>query len=387
MLLIDICFVSHSTGRSQRGYYPDTPNKRNQDACLVLPPKDTNGRAGYFGVYDGHGTYGDKVSEFVRDSLPKLIKKSMSEGTYVDSPNFDEAYSNIFVDCNKKLHKYGKIDDYTSGTTAASVWIENKTVKVANIGDSRVIIGRKRTGGQKSTATKGSQGSTHEAIPLSSDQTPYRKDERERIKKTGARILSIDMLDGTVPIHENWDNIELGVDVDESGDPPRVWHPTEEYPGNAFTRSIGDMISEPLGVYAIPELRTHVLLDLDEYIVVASDGIWEFMTNQQCLDIITAAKDLDEACEAIVTEACRLWLEKEERTDDITAIIIKRKKHRKKDFQKTYTIHHRESKSFKESKTFKTGSRPMKANPMKTKKLNRMKSRASIYDVDAEIGL
>ena len=228
----------------------------------------------YFGVYDGHGTYGDKVSEFVRDSLPKLIKKSMSKGTYVDSPNFDEAYSNIFVDCNKKLHKYGKIDDYTSGTTAASVWIENKTVKVANIGDSRVIIGRKRTGGQKSTVTKGSQGSTHEAIPLSSDQTPYRKDERERIKKTGARILTVDMLDGTVPIHENWDNIELGVDVDESGDPPRVWHPTEEYPGNAFTRSIGDMISEPLGVYAIPELRTHVLLDLDEYIVVASDGIW-----------------------------------------------------------------------------------------------------------------
>ena len=315
-----LCDTLEYSWRSQRGYYPNEPKKRNQDACLVLPSKDTNGRAGYFGVYDGHGKYGDKVSEYVRDSLPKLIQRSMNEGTYVDSSNFDEAYSNMYVDCNERLHRTRKIDDSCSGTTAASAWIENKTVKVANIGDSRVIVGRKRT-----KRTKATKGSTHEAIPLSSDQTPYRKDERERIKKTGARVITYDMLEGKIPIHENWDSIELGVDVDEGGDPPRVWHPTGKYPGNAFTRSIGDNLSEPLGVYAIPELTTHVLLDLDEYIVVASDGIWEFMTNQQCLDIITAAKNLDDACEAIVSEAYRLWITNEVRTDDITAIIIKRK--------------------------------------------------------------
>ena len=61
----------------------------------------------------------------------------------------------------------------------------------------------------------------------------------------------------------------------------------------------------------------------DEYLIVASDGIWEFMTNQQCMDIVTAASSLEDACEKIVTRAYQLWITNEVRTDDITAIIVK----------------------------------------------------------------
>ncbi len=48
------------------------------------------------------------------------------------------------------------------------------------------------------------------AKPLSNDQTPYRKDERERIKKTGVRILSMDQIEGLEPVHENWGDLNLG---------------------------------------------------------------------------------------------------------------------------------------------------------------------------------
>ena len=48
------------------------------------------------------------------------------------------------------------------------------------------------------------------AKPLSNDQTPYRKDERERIKKTGARVLSMDQIEGIEPVHENWGDLNLG---------------------------------------------------------------------------------------------------------------------------------------------------------------------------------
>ena len=59
---------------------------------------------------------------------------------------------------------------------------------------------------------------------------------------------------------ENWD-IELGVGLDEGGDPPRVWSPTGKYPGNAFTRSIGDKLSESLGVYDVyPQATINFLL-------------------------------------------------------------------------------------------------------------------------------
>lgn len=48
--------------------------------------------------------------------------------------------------------------------------------------------------------------------------------------------------------------ISIGVELDEGGDPPRIWSPFGEYPGTAFTRSMGDVIAEELGVSADPEI-------------------------------------------------------------------------------------------------------------------------------------
>lgn len=45
-----------------------------------------------------------------------------------------------------------------------------------------------------------------------------------------------------------------GEELDEGGDPPRIWSPFGEYPGTAFTRSMGDVIAEELGVSADPEI-------------------------------------------------------------------------------------------------------------------------------------
>ena len=49
-----------------------------------------------------------------------------------------------------------------------------------------------------------------------------------------------------MPYHENWD-CKLGEELDDDGDPPRVWNQDLEYPGTAFTRSIGDSLAETLG--------------------------------------------------------------------------------------------------------------------------------------------
>lgn len=163
--------------------------------------------------------------------------------------------SDMYVDCNNNLHRTRKIDDSVSGTTAASAWVEGNVIKVANIGDSRVIVGRRNggSGGGGGEGESKEQGKAvkYKAIALSNDQTPYRRDERERIKKTGARVMTYDMLEGKAPFHENWDHVELGVGLDEGGDPPRVWAKDGKYPGNAFTRSIGDKISECMGEWKL----------------------------------------------------------------------------------------------------------------------------------------
>jgi hypothetical protein len=73
-------------------------------------------------------------------------------------------------------------------------------------------------------ASSGGGGGTYKAIPLSLDQTPYRRDERRRIKTTGARIMSLDQIEGLEPLvesdEEDGEDVQLGETIDEGGDPP-----------------------------------------------------------------------------------------------------------------------------------------------------------------------
>jgi CRP-like cAMP-binding protein/serine/threonine protein phosphatase PrpC len=214
------------------------------------------------------------------------------------------------VQTNTQLHRSKGIEDTLSGTTSVSVFFEGDTVYVANVGDSRAII-----------ASRDPVSGRLVGKALSEDQTPYRKDERERCKRSGARVMSMDQIEGLVQIHENW-GLNLGEEIDDDGDPPRLWHPDGDYPGSAFTRSIGDSVAESIGCFAEPEILTQKLKSNDEFIVIASDGVFEFITTQACVDMTKEFENPLDACKSIVSEAYRLWLQYEVRTDDITMICI-----------------------------------------------------------------
>jgi serine/threonine protein phosphatase PrpC len=98
------------------------------------------------------------------------------------------------------------LDDRLSGTTAVTVFFHDARMIVCNVGDSRVLLGQR-------------VGNEVLPIALTRDQTPYRKDERERVKKEGAQIKSIDQLKGREPYHENWGDMVLGEHIDIQGDP------------------------------------------------------------------------------------------------------------------------------------------------------------------------
>mmetsp|Transcript_18623 Transcript_18623/g.54604 ORF Transcript_18623/g.54604 Transcript_18623/m.54604 type:complete len:1074 (-) Transcript_18623:321-3542(-) len=292
---------------SQRGYYPDDLNKNNQDAYTIAERVCGEDETIFFGVFDGHGATGDKCSNFVKDSVVSTLERKIRE----HEDDFERAYKETFVEINERLHA-DPIDDTMSGTTAITCFMSGQEICIANIGDSRAIIGEKKQ-------TK--NGERVIAYSLSIDQTPYRGDERERVKKSGAEVMSCDQKDGIVPFHENW-GINLGEDVDTGGDPPRVWERGQDYPGCAFTRSIGDAIAEDIGVFAEPELMSKELTVNDKFVLIASDGIFEFITNQGAADIVSQYEDPLEGARAIVAEAYRLWLQYEVRTDDITIIVL-----------------------------------------------------------------
>lgn len=73
---------------------------------------------------------------------------------------------------------------------------------------------------------------------------------------------------------------------------------------------------------AEPEILEWNLTPSDKFAVIASDGVFEFITSQNVVEMIAKIKDPIEAAKFVVAEAYRLWLTFDDRTDDISIIII-----------------------------------------------------------------
>ena len=154
-------------------------------------------------------------------------------------------------------------------TTAIIVLVHGWTIYVANSRDSRAVIAERK-------------GKEIVAVDLSIDQTPFRADELERVKLCGARVLTLDQIEGL----KNPDVQCWGTEEGDDGDPPRLWVPNGMYPGTAFTRSIGDSIAESIGVVANPEIVVLELTPDHPFFVLASDGVFEFLSSQTVVDMV-----------------------------------------------------------------------------------------------------
>ncbi|CAN6251208.1 unnamed protein product [Urochloa humidicola] len=284
---------------SQRGYYPESLDKPNQDSYCIHTPFGSSPDDHFFGVFDGHGEYGAQCSQFVKRRLcENLLRDNRFRTDAV------LALHSAFVATNSQLHA-DNLDDSMSGTTAITILVRGKTIYVANTGDSRAVIAEKR-------------GDDIVAVDLSIDQTPYRFDELERVKECGARVLTLDQIEGI----KNPDVQCWGTEESDDGDPPRLWVQNGMYPGTAFTRSIGDSVAESIGVIADPEIFVLDLNSKNPFFVLASDGVFEFLSSQKVVDMISKYKDPRDACAEIVAESYHLWLQYETRTDDITIIVV-----------------------------------------------------------------
>jgi serine/threonine protein phosphatase PrpC len=76
-------------------------------------------------------------------------------------------------------------------------------------------------------------------------------------------------------------------------------------------------------VTAEPECLINDITQEMAYIVIASDGVFEFLSSQAVIDMVQKFDDLQDAANALVAESYRLWLQYETRTDDITITILK----------------------------------------------------------------
>lgn len=298
---------------SQRGYYPEEPHKENQDAFAIAADIESEGSL-MAGVFDGHGEFGDDCAGFVRDNIEAYMTDAMSKHARDIPKAFHTAYTRLDAD----MHRSEDFDDFASGTTAVTAWFENGSCWVANVGDSRAIVGQLIDG-------------CLEVQALSTDHTPFDTAERARIRSHGGEVATVGQRKRKEVVPDAyWDAAAANAarkvgeaSEDKQKTPqPRLWAPGKEVPGCAFTRSLGDEMGSRIGVMAEPVVTRKELRAHDRFVCLASDGVWEFLTNEAVGDIIGRFDDPRIACRYVVAEAYRMWMQFDVRTDDITVVLV-----------------------------------------------------------------
>lgn len=92
-----------------------------------------------------------------------------------------------------------------------------------------------------------------------------------------------------------------------------------------MSRSIADEVSHTIGVSENPEVFRYDLKPEHKFIVIASDGVWEFLSNEEIGQLVWPfflMNSPEQAGNAIVKAAARKWRKNDQHIDDITCITI-----------------------------------------------------------------
>lgn len=250
-----------------------------------------------FAVADGHGFYGRDVSTFVKQRFPDILAEN--ENFMVDN---ELALTEAVAETAKQL-KMVEFDINFSGTTFVSVLMTGKRLYCANVGDSRALVARQLA----DTPNEINPGRHWMSVALSRDHKPDEEDEQERILRKGGRVEA----------YQDEEGNPLG--------PARVWLADEDIPGLAMSRSLGDLVAASVGTIFEPEILDYQLTPEDQFLVIGSDGIFEFLPNEDVVRIVVPfykTGDIQGACDQLVKEAKQTWLQEEEVIDDITCVIV-----------------------------------------------------------------
>ena len=255
--------------------------KTNQDSYLEKEEETLlNNKEYTFGVFDGHGIQGHCVSEAIKNYL-----KNCSYEQYQTKKKITSMFSALSLN----IENSNDFDIFCSGSTAVLVHISKEKITCANCGDSRAIL-----------ITYNGTGFT--ILKLSRDHKPNLSEEKRRIIAAGGRV---DRIYGMGPF--------------------RVWFKDGDYPGLAMSRSIGDTLAHKIGVSDVPEIFEYHICKVKPFaVVIASDGVWEFMSNEQVKNIVIKYRNSHDALgctKEIVEKSRQIWKGTTYAIDDITCVV------------------------------------------------------------------
>ena len=301
--------VKNYKGASHPGKDASGKTKTNQDSFVCKTSINNIKDFNIFGVLDGHGPDGHFVSEFASEFIPSQItnhpeikKLSTPEKIYMKlKENNCKIINQAFLSADKQLTNM-EFDVSESGCTCCLVIQVGIHLICANTGDSRAIVVY-----DQANEINNKNLNYLDFVPLSIDYKPELPEEISRIILAGGVVEQM---------------------KDEYGEgigPYRVWVKGKDYPGLAMSRSIGDLKGKTIGVIPDPGILEYDLNKSTKYIIVCSDGVWEFLNNEIVMNTgkqFYLQNNPADFCSELIAKALKEWENNESIVDDITAVVV-----------------------------------------------------------------
>jgi len=251
------------TGRSTFGSSSIQGRRPNQEdrfhTCEQLPGRP---ECAMYAVYDGHGGY--RAAQFCAEHMQGYLTKSKA----FKARDLVKALQGAFRECEAEFIAIAGREGLRDGTTAVVTLVEADSMTVAHVGDSRAVLCR--AGG--------------ETVHVTLDHKPELAAERKRIEALGGFVSYIGC----------WR--AMGI--------------------LAMSRAIGDLFLKPY-VSPEPDVQTVPIGPSDEFIVLASDGLFDVFDNEQVIRLVRSAASPADAASLLTESAFAAGS-----LDNITAVVV-----------------------------------------------------------------
>ena len=278
--------------------------KINQDCACAGAPFAGLDNTALFTVFDGHGRFGDQVSQEAMHtiySMLEIAEKELTEdpgGTLADAFEATNVHLRLMA-CEETV----EVNALDSGACAVVAFLNGRELFVAGVGDCRCVLATRPAGNAPDNLL---------ALPLSLDHKVDLPAEKARVEAQGAYVRpGKEASDGEfVParLYENMEQPHLG-------------------PGLCVARALGDLNALRAGLIPTPDIFTHVVAAEDQFLILASDGVWEFIDNAEAIDIVAEFYNkglpANDAARFLIAKSAIRWRDEEgDYRDDITAVVV-----------------------------------------------------------------
>ena len=359
--------------------------KINQDCFMIIPSINECKNVKVFGVFDGHGDYGEILSKEVKENIKELFCNKNVYGFNCENNTIDDEVSinnnenipakilikikmkkrknkamsvdklkrttikkfHLNIKANKNLlpNKAKLIpkkiihDNTEQNNILTSIYNKLSKNNYLEIYDNFKLINSKLHNKYQNNDICHGNGVTLSLIFLfNSLSSPLNKLITVNLGDTKSILITDNkQIKELTTVHtpslptertriENFGGIISRIDCSITG-PLRVWGLDRKTPGLSITRSFGDFDAESLGVISIPDVNEY---DIEEektkIVVIGTNGVWEFLTNEKIMDIVLPYYDNNDcngAIKKIKETAWKLWeIKNPKGIPDITVIVL-----------------------------------------------------------------